>query len=158
MTIGQLIPFGRSTRCALRTAAMTPSVIAILLSAACLVHPASAEGCTKSLEYILNNAGGQLSRPANAYQKLLRTCLQIITMGNVQDAFILKDGGIAVIPRSFTAMATARTLAAICQEFPMSTLRFATKREARKWLTEPRFVVLASSNSSPSCHELRGKQ
>jgi hypothetical protein len=128
-----------------------------LVLAACFGNAASAENCSKSLDYILNDFAGELSQPAMAYRSLLGACLQTLTMTNVQDAYLLADGGIAVIPKSDSITATAGTLAEFCEKYPRGALRFITKREVRKGLTTG-LVVMMSSTGSESCKAIRGEQ
>lgn len=128
-----------------------------LLLAACFGGAAKAESCTKSLDYILNDFAGELPQPATAYRNMLGACLQTLTMTNVQDAYLLKDGGIAVIPKTDTVVATAGTLAQFCQQYPRATLRFISKRELRHGLTTG-LVATMSSTGSASCREIRGER
>lgn len=125
--------------------------------AACFGGAARAESCSKSLDYILNDFAGDLPQPGLAYRNTLNACLQTLTMTNVQDAYLLKDGGIAVLPRSDSVTATAGTLAQFCEKYPRRTLRFITKGEARKGLTTG-LVVMLSSTGQESCQEIRGEK
>src|SRR5262245_46764478 len=76
---------------------------------------AFAKSCAKSSEYILDGLAGDLSKPAALYQDLLKTCEETLTLSNVDDAYILKSGSIAISPRRNTSIATAETLAQFCQ-------------------------------------------
>ena len=80
--------------------------------------------------------------------------MEALTLPNVADAFILKDGGLAINPRRNTVAATAGTLAQFCQRFPKAVARFITAKEQRKKLTVG-MVVLMSSADSTSCSKIR---
>lgn len=131
---------------------MTIAMTSMLLTG--LAGPAAAESCTRSSEYILEGLAGDLARPAAIYRDLLKTCMETLTLPNVADAFILKDGGIAISPRRNTIAATAGTLAQFCQRFPKAVARFITAKEQRKKLTVG-LVVLMSSADSASCNRIR---
>jgi hypothetical protein len=76
-------------------------------------------------------------------------------MTNVKDAYILKDGGIAVVPKRDTIAATAATLSQFCEAYPRATLHFLTKRE----LAQARSladIVRTSSTSSTPCQQIKG--
>lgn len=117
----------------------------------------AADGCTKTLDYILNDLAGELPRPAAAYQKQFQVCTQTRSIANIRDAYILKDGGIAVIARDNSVFATAATLADFCRQFPHNTLYFISRREVRKGLTTG-LIVMMESNSSTSCEKIVGKR
>lgn len=127
--------------------------VAALLLAVCCVGTAYAESCTKSLEYILGGSAGELPQQAMSYRNLLKVCMQTLTMSNVKDAYVLKDGGIAVIPTNEAVAATAATLAQFCETYPRNTLRFVTKRETRGGLTTGLVVSLASGGFA-SCQQI----
>jgi hypothetical protein len=127
---------------------------ATLLILVCL-QPAKAASCDKSLDYILNDVTGELPQPGPAYRDLLKTCLQTLSMENVRDAYILRDGGIAVLPKKSSVLATAQTLAEFCRKFPRGTLRFITPGESRHGLTTG-LVVLMSSTSAEPCEKIQG--
>ena len=118
---------------------------------------ARAESCTRSLDYILNDFAGELPQPAMAYRNLLTACLQTLTMTNVKDAYLLTDGGIAVIPKTDTVVATAGTLAQFCEKYPRSSLRFITRREVRNGLTTG-LVVTMSSGGAATCQNIHGER
>lgn len=118
---------------------------------------AHADGCTKTLDYILNDLAGALPRPAAAYQKQFQVCTQTRSIANIRDAYILKDGAIAVIARDNSVFATAATLADFCRQFPHNTLHFISRREVRAGLTTG-LIVMMESNSSTSCEKIMGKQ
>lgn len=118
---------------------------------------AHAESCNRSLEYILDGSAGDLSQAPDSYRGLLKACLATLELSNVKDAYVLKDGGIAVLPRDFSVVATARTLAKFCEANPRRTLRFLNRKEAKSGLTTG-LVVSLSSGGLASCREIRGEQ
>ncbi len=78
-----------------------------------------------------------------------------IAMTNVRDAFILKDGGIAVIPKQNTIAATAATLSDFCSAYPRATLHFFTRAEVAQ-IKSIANAVKVSSKSSTSCQAIKG--
>lgn len=130
-------------------------VAALIIICGC--RSARAGSCTESLDYILNDLSGELPLPATTYRHLLDVCLQTSTIANVREAYLLRDGGIAVNPNSDFVFATAKTLADFCRQFPRGTLRIITRQEARRGLT-PGLVVLMSSIRSETCQEIRGER
>jgi hypothetical protein len=94
-------------------------------------------------------------RPAKEYDDLFKQCMATAAMANVKDAYVLQDGGIAVIPKQDTVAATAATLSQFCDAYPRSTLHFLTQREraADKSLAD---IVRISSTSSTSCPKIKG--
>ena|ERR1700742_3794904 len=120
-------------------------------------NAAHADSCARSLDYILNDLAGELPEPGTAYQSLLNVCLKTLDLNNVKDAYVLKDGGIAVLAKNNSLIATAGTLSDFCQQNPRATLRFITPREARKGLTTG-LVVLMSSQDADPCQKIMGQQ
>lgn len=141
--------------CVDTTAAMKCLLATLLI--VCFGHVARADGCAKSLDYILDGLAGELPQPAMAYRNLLKVCLQTSTMANVKESYILRDGGIAVIAKDDFVFATAITLADFCRTFPRSTIRFITRKEVREGLTTG-LVVLKSSVNSDLCEKIRGER
>ncbi len=129
--------------------------VAALLLAFGLAAPAMAENCSKSREYILDGLAGDLAEPAASYRDLYKVCIQALAITNVKDAYVLKDGGIAIVTSSSTLAATSETLAQFCQQFPKSVARFLTPREQRKGPTVG-VVVMMSSRGATTCKEIRG--
>jgi hypothetical protein len=125
------------------------------LVAVSLTCPVSAESCSKSRDYILEGLAGGLSHPAAHYRDLFKTCVETLALANVKDAYLLKDGGIAIIPSRNSAFATAEVLSQFCQRFPKQTARFLTPREQNNLLAI-RPVVMMSSETSTSCKKIRG--
>lgn len=131
--------------------------LAVVLLVVCCAGGAKAESCSESLDYILSGSAGDLPRAAASYQNLFKVCSQALTVTNVKDAYVMKDGGIAIIPKRDTLAATADVLAHFCETHPKGTLRFVTKREMRHGLTTG-LVVMMSSTGSTSCQKIRGEQ
>lgn len=129
------------------------TVVALLLLLA--ATPACADNCDKSRTYLLGGLGGDLMRPPSDYDNLFKQCVATASMPNVRDAYILRDGGIAVIPKQDTVAATAATLSQFCDTYPHATLHFITRRElaADKSLAD---IVRISSTSSTSCPKIKG--
>lgn len=140
-----------------KTNRMARLPIAILLVVGLVRTTHAADGCTKSLDYILNNLAGDLPRPAAAYQKQFQVCTQTRSIANIRDAYLLKDGGIGVIARDNSVFATAAALADFCRQFPHNTLHFISRRDMRKGLTTG-LIVMMESNSSTSCEKIVGKR
>jgi len=115
---------------------------------------AQAESCTKSRDAILAGASDLPQKP-QVYQGLLRDCLDTMMLPNVQDAFILKAGAIAVLPRRDTVSATAVTLAQFCGRFPHGSLHFVGQKERVRVANIARAVEWSSPHST-SCDRIRG--
>jgi hypothetical protein len=147
--------FGPRAECS-DTRAIGPSRLIVALSVALVfAGPASAESCTISREYILESIAGDLTRPAKTYDDLFKICIEVLNFANVRDAYVLKDGGIAIVPTHDTVVATAGTLAQFCQRFPKGTARFLTSRERSKTLTVGSIVLMSSADAT-SCVKIRG--
>lgn len=116
---------------------------------------AYAESCTKSRDYLLGSLAGDLMQPPQAYQGLLKVCFATAAMSNVKDAYILRDGGIAVIPKQDSVPATAATLSAFCDAYPRNTLRFLSRTDLQLANTMTRIVQLSSTGSTP-CRRIKG--
>ncbi len=116
---------------------------------------ARAENCGRSREYLLGNLGGDLALPPKAYEDLFKTCMAAAAMANVKDAYILRDGGIAVIPKHDSVAATAATLSQFCDSYPKSTLHFLTRKEMLQVKSIVN-VIKMSSTSSTSCQKIKG--
>ena len=119
----------------------------------CAAGPACADGCARSLDYILNDLAGELPRPAATYRGLFDVCAETLAIANVRDAYLMKDGGIAILPKKNSVFATANTMAAFCRKFPHNTPHFITRRESQHGLTTG-LVVMMRSNSSDSCQKI----
>jgi hypothetical protein len=129
------------------------ALIALLLALA--ANNARAENCGRSREYLLGNLSGELALPPKAYDDLFRTCMAAATMANVKDAYILRDGGIAVIPKQDNVTATAATLSQFCDSYPKSTLHFLTRKEMLQVKSIVNVIRISSTSSTP-CQKIKG--
>jgi hypothetical protein len=129
--------------------------IAVFLTLAGNVARADSENCRRSREYLLGSLSGDLTLPPQAYNDLFKICTAAAAMSNVRDAYILRDGGIAVVPKQDGIAATAATLSQFCDTYPRATLRFLTRKEmllAKSVVS----VVQMSSGSSTPCKRIKG--
>jgi hypothetical protein len=76
-------------------------------------------------------------------------------MPNVKDAYMLRDGGIAVIPKQDSVPATASTLAQFCDTYPHGVLRFITRREKLAIRSVANVAQMSSTSSTP-CKKIKG--
>jgi hypothetical protein len=129
-----------------------PVAIAGLL--ALIIGPARADDCGRSREYLLGGLAGDLPLPPQAYENTFKICVATSAMANVKDAYILKDGGIAVVPKQDGVAATAATLSRFCDSNPKATLRFLTRRELL-FTKSIQSIVRMSSTSSVSCQKIK---
>ncbi len=98
----------------------------------------------------------ELPRQPSAYQLLFKVCLNTLTMSNVRDAFILRDGAIAIVPMIDNVTATAGTLAQFCRRYPTGVARFITRGELPLIASMGRAVDI-SSGSATSCARIVGR-
>lgn len=129
--------------------------LAMLLALASNAARAESENCRKSREYLLGTAGGDLTLTPQAYNDLFKICIATSAMPNVQDAYILRDGGIAVVPKQDSVSATAATLARFCDTYPHGVLRFITRKE-KLAIRSVASVAQMSSNASTPCKKIKG--
>ncbi len=115
----------------------------------------AADGCMKSREYLFGGMAGDLVMPVASYANLFKICSATAVMPNVKNAYILKDGGIAVTPKQDTVAATAATLSQFCESHPRATLRFLSRRDL-KLSRSVLDIVRISSTSATSCKKLKG--
>ena len=129
---------------------------AFLAIAASLVvaAPAAAESCSKSRDYLLSGSA-ELSQPTQRYRELYRACMDTLEMSNVQDAFILQVGAIAVIPRRDDIAGTASTLAQFCERHPRDTLHFIQRRQIPQAAIVSQAVRLSAIRPN-SCQKIKG--
>jgi hypothetical protein len=130
-------------------------VASAILLIVCAAGQAHAESCSKSRDYLLEGLGGDLLQPPQAYQNLFKVCLATVRMSNVKDAYILNDGGIAVIPKQDTVAATAATLSAFCDAYPSGTLRFLSRNDLLIATSMSRIIQMSSTGSTP-CKKIKG--
>jgi len=129
--------------------AITASTIVALGGAA------RAESCSRSRDYILNNSSSDLPQKAQTYQNLFKNCLDTLQMSNVKDAFVLKAGAVAVIPKDDSVTATANTLAQFCGRFRRGMLRFVTRRELPEAANISRAIELSTTQAT-HCQRING--
>ena len=125
--------------------------IFLVLGASSSAH---ADNCGKSRDYLFDNVS-DLKLPPKAYEDLFKVCMAAAAMSNVRDAYILKDGGIAVIAKQDSLAATAATLSQFCDAYPKATLHFLTPKELME-IKSITSVVKISSTSSTSCQKIKG--
>jgi hypothetical protein len=131
---------------------MRIALIAFFLSLA--AGSAQADSCGKSRDYLFGNFS-DLVLPPKAYDDLFKVCMAAAAMSNIRDAYVLKDGGIAVIAKQDSVAATAATLSRFCDAYPKATLHFLTRKELQltKSITS---IVKIPSGSSTSCQKIKG--
>lgn len=115
--------------------------------------PAAADNCNTSYEYIRDSGADDLPQPLQTYRSLVQVCTETLSLANVKDAFILKSGAIAVVPRTGSIAATAGTLAQFCERFPRGTLHFIDRKELPQTKRIARAVALSSAHATP-CREV----
>ena len=116
---------------------------------------AHAESCSASRDFLLGDLAGERTLPPQAYKDLFKICMATTAMSNVKDAYVLKDGGIAVSAKQDGLAATAATLSQFCTTYPRATLRFLSRKDMQlaKSLAG---VLRMSSTSSTSCKTIKG--
>lgn len=144
----------------LRAAAGRGDMIRLLLGAlvvtgAFVPATASDRGCVSSREYLLGGLAGELPQAPQSYKSLFQVCTAAADSYNIKDAYILKDGGIAVVAKRDDIPATAATLSDFCQRFPTATLRFINRAEQGRIKSVAQTVLLSSTSATP-CRRIRG--
>jgi hypothetical protein len=127
----------------------------IVIFVALAANAACAANCEKSREYLLGNLVGDLTLPPRTYDDLFKTCMATISMSNVKDAYILKDGGIGVVAKQDSIAATAATLSQFCDAYPRATLHFLTHKELLQVKSIVSVVKISSTSSTP-CQKIKG--
>ena len=130
-------------------------VAAAMLLALAGAAQADSENCRKSREYLLGTPGGDLALTPQAYNDLFKICIATTAMPNVKDAYILRDGGIAVVPKQDSVSATAATLAQFCDAHPHGVLRFITRKEEHFIRSITGIAEMSSSSTTP-CKKIKG--
>jgi hypothetical protein len=130
-------------------------LVLIAVGLALVANGARAEGCGKSRDYLLADLGGDLALPPQAYDDLFKKCLATTAMSNVKQAYILRDGAIAVIAKQDNVAATAATLSQFCDTYPRATLHFLTQKEQRDVGSIANIVRIKSTSSTP-CQKIKG--
>ena len=128
---------------------------AMLLALANGAARADSENCRKSREYLLGTPVGYQALTPQAYNDLFKVCITTSAMPNVKDAYMLRDGGIAVIPKRDNVSATAATLAQFCDAHPRGVLRFIAAKEKLS-IRSVTDVARMSSTSSTPCKKIKG--
>lgn len=116
---------------------------------------ASDRGCVASRDYLLGGLAGDLPQAPQSYKSLFQVCIAAADFYNIKDAYVLKDGGIAVIAKRDDIPATATTLSEFCQRFPTATLRFINRAEQGRIKSVSQAVLLSSTSATP-CRKIRG--
>jgi hypothetical protein len=129
--------------------------IAVLFMLAGGAARAENDNCRRSREYLLGSLGGDATLPPQAYNDLFKICMATVVMPNVRDAYILKDGGIAVVAKQDTVPATAATLSQFCDAYPHAVLRFLTRKEMLQTKSVVSIVQMSSTSSTP-CKKIKG--
>ncbi|WP_235977119.1 hypothetical protein [Bradyrhizobium archetypum] len=129
--------------------------VAMVLSLPAGAARADNENCRKSREYLLGTPGGDQSLTPQGYNDLFKICIATSAMPNVKEAYMLRDGGIAVIPKQDSVSATASTLAQFCDAYPHGVLRFITRKEKLS-IRSVTDVARMSSTSSTPCKKIKG--
>lgn len=129
--------------------------LAVLIVLFALAGTAHADGCSKSRDYLMEGLAGDLSASPAKYLELFKVCLGTLKLSNVKDAYVLKNGAIAIIPMRDTLIETAETLAQFCQRFPQYTPRFVSAREQRHAGTTG-LIILLPAGGADSCKKIRG--
>jgi len=130
------------------------NAFAVTLALAAVVSwPAHADGCSRSRDFLL---GGWIELPQrpDLYRELYRDCLETLRFSNVQDAFVLEVGAIAVVTKRDDVSSTARTLAEFCDRFPQRTLHFLP-RESRKKTASIASAVRMTASHPTSCQRIK---
>lgn len=130
-------------------------ILAAGLLAALPIGTALADSCSRSREHLLGGLAGELPQPPASYKQLFNICLVAANLANVKDSFLLRDGGIGVIPKRDDIAATAATLSEFCNRYPRATLRFATRSEQQRLKSLTQLVQL-SSGGATSCRKIMG--
>jgi hypothetical protein len=104
---------------------------------------------------LLGSLSGDLLLPPQAYNDLFKICNAAAAMSNVRDAYILRDGGIAVVPKQDSIPATAATLSQFCDTYPRATLRFLTRKEMLLSKSIVNVVQMSSGSATP-CKKIKG--
>jgi hypothetical protein len=129
-------------------------VLCAAVGLAMVAVAAKAESCTKSRDFILIDSS-DLPQKAAVYQELFKNCMDTLQLSNVQDAFVLKVGAIAVVPKRDTVAATASTLAQFCERFPRGTLHFIKQKDRSRAVSASRAVEMTAVNPTP-CEKIKG--
>lgn len=128
---------------------------ALILAGAFASAAASERGCVASRDHILGGLAGDLPQTPQSYKSLFQVCIATADFYNIKDAYLLTDGGIAVVAKRDDIPATAATLSEFCQHFPAATLRFINRSEQGRIKSVAQTVLLSSTSATP-CRKIRG--
>ncbi len=128
---------------------------AMIVASAFTPAAASDRGCVASRDHILGGLAGDLPQTPQSYKSLFQICTAAADSYNIKDAYILMDGGIAVVAKRDDIPATAATLSEFCQRFPTATLRFINRAEQGRIKSVAQTVLLSSTSAAP-CRKIRG--
>jgi hypothetical protein len=131
------------------------AAIAILLALGSGAARADNGNCQRSREYLLAGLSGDTTLPPQAYADAFKVCMAAAAMPNVRDAYILKDGAIAVVAKQDSIPATAATLSRFCDAYPHGVLRFLTRKEMLAAKSVANIVRMSASSSTP-CKKIKG--
>jgi hypothetical protein len=129
--------------------------IAVLLALGSGAARAENDNCRRSREYLLGSLSGDTTLPPQAYNDLFKICTATVALPNIRDAYILKDGGIAVVAKQDSIPATAATLSQFCDAYPHAVLRFLTRKEMLQAKSVVSIVQMSSTSSTP-CKKIKG--
>lgn len=129
--------------------------IAVLLALGSGAARAENDNCRRSREYLLGSLGSDTTLPPQAYNDLFKICMATAALPNIRDAYILKDGGIAVVAKQDSIPATAATLSQFCDAYPHAVLRFLTRKEMLQAKSVVSIVQMSSTSSTP-CKKIKG--
>jgi hypothetical protein len=129
--------------------------IAVLLALGSGAARAENDNCRRSREYLLGSLSGDTTLPPQAYNDLFKICTATVALPNIRDAYILKDGGIAVVAKQDSIPATAATLSQFCDAYPHGVLRFLTRKEMLQAKSIVSIVQMSSTSSTP-CKKIKG--
>jgi hypothetical protein len=129
--------------------------IAVLLALGSGAARAENDNCRRSREYLLGSLGSDTTLPPQAYNDLFKICTATVALPNIRDAYILKDGGIAVVAKQDSVPATAATLSQFCDAYPHAVLRFLTRKEMLQARSVVSIVQMSSTSSTP-CKKIKG--
>jgi len=128
------------------------TLVAALTIMLCM-SAARADNCDKSRDYIL--ASSDLPQKPQTYRDLSKMCRDTLLLSNVKEAFVLKAGAVAAIPKIDNVSATASTLSQFCTRFPKGTLRFVNRNELRQAANTAQAVRIGVGNATP-CQKIVG--
>jgi hypothetical protein len=128
------------------------ALVAALAIMLCM-SAARADSCDKSRDYIL--ASSDLPQKPQTYRDLSNMCRDTLLLSNVKEAFVLKAGAVAAVPKIDSVSATASTLSQFCTRFPKGTLRFVNRNELRQAANTAQAIRIGVGNATP-CQKIVG--